>query len=171
MTSYAEFLARKTTKVGDRGRAISRADVHPALYDWQADLVMWAARKGRAALWEDTGLGKTIQQLEWARHSGDTSLIVAPLAVCHQTVREAEHMLDLPVQYVRDHADIRGPGVWITNTEMVSAFDPTRLDAVVLDEASILKNSTGKTRNLLVEHFAPVPHRLACTATPAPNDP
>jgi hypothetical protein len=171
MTSYADFLARKTTKVGDRGRSISRADVHPVLHDWQADIVTWGVRKGRAAFWEDTGLGKTIQQLEWARLSGDTSLIVAPLAVCHQTVGEASRMLDLPVGYVRDDADITGPGVWITNTELVAKFDPARLDAVVLDEASILKNSTGKTRNLLVEHFAPVPHRLACTATPAPNDP
>lgn len=171
MTAYAEFLRTKMAAEPEHGRVIDPGQIHPLLHRWQAELVTWAVRKGRAALWEDTGMGKTIQQLEWARLSGDTSLVVAPLAVCHQTVREAEQKLGLPVRYVRSGADVDGPGVWITNTELADRFDPTRLDAVVLDEASILKNSTGKTRTLLVEHFADVPRRLACTATPAPNDP
>lgn len=170
-SSYADFLATKAAFEPSYGRCVAVGDIHPRLHTWQAQIVAWAVEKGRAALWEDTGLGKTIQQLEWARLSGATSLIVAPLAVCHQTVREAERQLGLPVRYVRSGVEIDCPGVWITNTELVDRFDPHRLDAVVLDEASILKNSTGKTRQLLVDHFAGVPRRLACTATPAPNDP
>jgi hypothetical protein len=138
------------------------------LHDWQAELVRWAVRTGRAAVWADTGMGKTVMQLEWARLSGDTALVVAPLAVCQQTVREAAK-LGITATYTRD--GIPGPGIWITNYEQVHKFDPDQLDAVVLDEASILKNSDGKTRRRLIEHFAQVPHRLACTATPAPNDP
>lgn len=169
MTAYSEFLRRKVAAAPSLGREVTSADVHPMLHDWQARLVAWAVRTGRAALWEDTGLGKTLQQIEWARLSGDTSLIVAPLAVCQQTVREAAKV-GVQARYVRDGADL-GPGVWVTNYEQVAKFDPARLDAVVLDEASILKNADGKLRRLLTEHFAQVPARLACTATPAPNEP
>lgn len=168
MTSYAEFLAAKRRSVAAIGQDIDTAELHPMLHDWQAQLTRWAVRTGRAAMWEDTGLGKTIQQIEWARLSGKTSLIVAPLAVCHQTVREAAK-LDVHAEYVRDGAP--GPGVWVTNYEQIRKFDPDQLDAVVLDEASILKNSDGKTRRALIEHFAGVPRRLTCTATPAPNEP
>ena len=117
----------------------------------------------------NTGLGKTVMQLEWARLSGDTSLVVAPLAVCAQTCREAEK-LGIVARYVRDPQQVTGPGVWVTNYEMADRFPPALFDAVVLDEASILKNSAGATRTMLIEHFHPVPRRLACTATPAPND-
>lgn len=170
MSSYTEFLASKKRRVPDRGREVSPSDVHPMLHDWQAEVVAWAVRKGRAALWEDTGLGKTIQSLEWARLSGDTSLVVAPLAVSVQTVREAAK-IDIDARYVRSGEEITGPGVWVTNYEMVERFDPQALDAVVIDEASILKAHDGKTRTRLIRHFAGVPYRLACTATPAPNDP
>lgn len=168
-TTYAEFLATKNRSATTTGPTVDPGDVHPMLHDWQAELTAWAVRTGRAALWEDTGLGKTIQQVEWARLSGDTSLIVAPLAVCHQTVREAAK-LGVEARYTRDGGAL-GPGVWVTNYEQVAKFDPTALDAVVLDEASILKNSDGKNRRLLTDHFAGVPARLACTATPAPNEP
>lgn len=140
------------------------------LHDWQREGVAWAVRKGRAALWWSTGLGKTRAQLEWSRLSGDRSLIVAPLAVCQQTAREATR-IGLDATYVRDDADAAGPGIWITNYEMALRFDPTGFDAVVLDEASILKQSDGKTRTMLIQHFAPTRSRLSCTATPAPNDP
>lgn len=166
---YVEFLARKVAGVRERGVDVPSRDVHPFLHQWQVDLVRWAARTGRAGLWADTGLGKSVMQIEWARLSGSTSLIVAPLAVCQQTVREAAK-IGVSVTYLRDGV-IPGPGVWITNYEQVHRFDPSRIDAVVLDEASILKNSDGKTRRLLIEHFAGVPARLAATATPAPNDP
>lgn len=167
---YSEFLASKRRRVQPSGRAVAPEDVHPRLHDWQREFVLWAVRTGRAALWWDTGLGKTSAQIEWARLSGRRSLIVAPLAVCHQTVGEAAQ-LDTEIRYVRNGDDARGPGVWITNYEMTDRFDPSDLDAVVLDEASILKNHTGKTRTKLIQHFAKVPYRLACTATPAPNDP
>jgi hypothetical protein len=111
----------------------------------------------------------TSMQLEFARLSGATSLIVAPLAVCQQTVREAA-LLDIDAHYVRSGEQITGPGVWVTNYEMVDRFDPRELDVAVLDEGSVLRDSTGATRNLLIDHFAGVPRRLSCTATPAPND-
>jgi hypothetical protein len=167
--SYAEFLARKTRRPELAGHRISATEVHPMLHGWQSDIVRWAVRTGRAAVWADTGLGKTFIQLEWARLSGDTALIVAPLAVCQQTVREAAKV-GIDARYVRHGGDISGPGIWVTNYEMVDRFDPSTLDAVVLDESSILKQSNGKTRTKLIRHFASVPRRLACTATPAPND-
>jgi SNF2 domain-containing protein/helicase-like protein len=170
--TYADFLAQKSPRVEAEG--VREFTVSPFLHDWQAEIVRWAARVGRAAIWADTGLGKTVMQIEWARamtadHDG-TALIVAPLAVCHQTVREAEKV-GVRARYVRDWAAITEPGVYVTNYEMVERFDPDLIDAVVLDEASILKQSNGKTRNMLIEHFSSVPYRLACTATPAPNDP
>lgn len=169
MSDYATFLAAKARAVEQVGPQVDAGQVHPMLHDWQAELTAWAVRTGRAALWEDTGLGKTVQQIEWARLSGTTSLIVAPLAVCHQTVREAAK-LGVEARYTRDGGELT-PGVWVTNYEQVAKFDPSAIDAVVLDEASILKNSDGKTRRLLIDHFAGVSRRLACTATPAPNEP
>ncbi len=166
---YAEFLAAKALAVQPTGPDLPASSVHPFLHPWQAEIVTWAVRTGRAAIWADTGLGKTVMQLEWSRLSGDTSLILAPLAVCQQTIREAAK-LGLSVTYVRDDSDVTGPGMWITNYERVARIDPARFDAVALDEASILKNSGGKTRALLISHFAGVPRRLSCTATPAPND-
>jgi superfamily II DNA or RNA helicase len=140
------------------------------LHDWQARIVTWAAGKGRAAVFADCGLGKTFIQLEWARLSKGSVLIVAPLSVARQTVREGQKIDNVPT-YVRSQSEVaKGPGIWITNYEMVSAFKPEAFDAVVLDESSILKNVDGKTRRMLTESFANVPLRLACTATPAPND-
>lgn len=168
--SYAEFLARKHSTADKPGRTITTNDIHASLHDWQKEIVQWAVETSRAAIWADTGLGKSRMQLEWARLSADTSLVVAPLAVCAQTVREAEK-IGITARYVRSGDEITGPGVWITNYEMVPHFDPTMIGAVALDESSILKQSDGKTRTMLIEHFRDVPHRLACSATPAPNDP
>lgn len=169
MSTYADFLARKFEKVEAVGLTTKPDDVSDFLHEWQREIVAWAARTGRAAIWADTGLGKTVMQIEWARIVSDTSLIVAPLAVCAQTVREASK-LGLTATYVRSPEQITGPGIWVTNYEMVEHFDPATFGAVVLDEASILKQSDGKTRTRLIRHFADVPYRLACTATPAPND-
>ena len=167
--TYAEFLAAKQRTAETYGRTISRDDVNPTLHGWQAELVQWAVETGRCAIWADTGLGKTFMQLEWARLSGDRSLVLAPLAVCTQTVREASK-LGIDAAYVTNDAQAIGPGVWVTNYERLHLFNPEGFDAVVLDEASILKQSDGKTRNALIEWAAHVPSRLACTATPAPND-
>ncbi|MFC5204576.1 SNF2-related protein [Streptomyces kaempferi] len=175
VTSYADFLARKQATAPEFGRSVEPSSVHPMLHTWQREIVAWAVRTGRAAVWADTGLGKTVMQLEWARLSiepgvAGNALIVAPLAVCQQTVREAAK-LGITARYARDGDQVDQPGIWVTNYEMVEHFDPSLFDSVVLDEASILKNSDGKTRTRLIQHFAQVPARLACTATPAPNDP
>lgn len=169
--SYADFLATKARSHGQYGRECTVREVSDVLHDWQGEIVAWAVGKGRAAIWADTGLGKTFMQIEWARLSAGTqgrALIVAPLAVCQQTIREAAK-LGILARYLRE--DDGQPGLIVTNYEMVDRFDPKTIDAVVLDEASILKQSNGKTRTKLISHFGPVRARLACTATPAPNDP
>lgn len=168
--SYTDFLASKQRRAGEHGREIDPAEVHSFLHPFQHEIVRWAVRTGRCGMFTTTGTGKTAMQLQYAKLSGATSLIVAPLAVCQQTVREAERKLDMQVQYVRSGGQITEPGVWITNFEMVPAFDPREIDAVVLDEGAILRNSVGKTRTMLIRHFAPVPRRMTCTATPRPND-
>lgn len=167
---YAEFLAGKERAAGPLGLAVAVGDIHLSLFDFQRHIVRWAVEQGRAAIWATTGMGKTRMQLEWARLSAERALVVAPLAVCEQTVREARR-LGIDAHYVRTDAEAAGAGMWVTNYERVTAFDPALLDAVVLDEASILKQSDGATRTTLIKHFADVPRRLACTATPAPNDP
>lgn len=169
MTGYADFLSRKERRAQVAGAEIDPGELHPMLYDFQREGAAWAIRTGRAALLWDCGLGKTFAQCEWARHSAEKTLIVAPLSVARQTVREARR-IDLDVRYVRAGEDASGPGVWITNYEMVERFDPADFGAVVLDESSILKNVDGKTRTRLIDTFRAVPRRLACTATPAPND-
>ena len=169
---YADFIATKTARTNSEGVNVNPSEIHPRLHRWQAEVVIWAARVGRAAIWADTGLGKTLMQVEWARHvaGGGVGLIVAPLAVCHQTVREAS-TLGVDASYVRSQDQIKEPGLYVTNYEMIEHFDPARIDAVVLDEASILKSADGKLRNKLISQFHCVPRRLAATATPAPNDP
>jgi len=167
MTTYAEFLARKQLAAQAAGLDVDPAEVHPSLHPWQARIVTWAVKVGRAAIWADTGLGKTRMQIEWARLSGTRTLIVAPLAVCAQTVREAA-AVGVEVAHVR--ADDSDEPIRITSYELFDRFDPAALDAVVLDESSILKDVTSKTRDKLIAHFRHVPRRLACSATPAPND-
>lgn len=168
--SYADLLARRHRKITPQGREVRDEEIHPSLKPFQRHIVTWAVRRGTAAIWADTGLGKTRMQLEWARLIGETSLIVAPLAVCAQTVDEAAD-IGIEARYVRDPEGVTGPGVWVTNYEMVAKFPAAMFDAVVLDESSILKQSDGKTRTMLIRHFADVPYRLSCTATPGPNDP
>lgn len=173
MSRYLDFLVHKSIRAEEHGPTVNPDDMHPMLFEWQRRIVAWALHVGRAAIWADTGLGKTLMQVEWARQiAGDTriALIVAPLAVCHQTVREAAK-IGVRAEYVRDQSDVNGPGVWVTSYEMIENFNADDLDAVVLDEASILKNSSGKMGDAMIAHFQSVPYRLACTATPAPNDP
>lgn len=167
--NYAEFLASKERAVGAVGVDVSPSAVHPLLHEWQARTVQWAVHKGRCAIWWDCGLGKTFAQLEWARLSGERALILAPLSVARQTVREA-HKIDQDVRYVRSQDAVQGPGLFITNYEMAHQFDPSEFDAVVFDESSIVKHHTSQTRQRLCTDWAMVPRRLACTATPAPND-
>lgn len=168
--SYAELLARRRRQAQPEGPTVTADDMHPSLLPHQRDIVAWAVRGARRAIWADTGLGKTRMQVEWCRLSAETSLIVAPLAVCAQTVREAA-AIDVTARYVTGPDEMDGPGVYVTNYERVENFDPSVFGAVCLDESSILKASDGKTRTMLIRHFEDVPARLACTATPGPNDP
>lgn len=167
--SYLNFLSAKHRRADTWGGPCHPDELHPNLYPWQAAVTAWAVRKGRAAIFADCGLGKTLMQVEWARRSADRTLIVAPLSVARQTVREATK-IDATVTYVRDPADAIAPGVYITNYEMADVFNPATFGAVVLDESSILKAVNAKTRQRLTDQWADCPLRLACTATPAPND-
>ncbi len=166
---YQEFLKTKRSPVLSCGTEIASSAIHPMLFAFQRDLTRWAIRKGRAALFADTGMGKTFMQLEWARLLERPTLIIAPLGVARQTVSEARK-IDIEIAYVRDQSEVAGRNIVTTNYEMVEHFDPSRFGAVVLDESSILKAIDGKTRQRLTEMFSGVPYRLCCTATPAPND-
>lgn len=168
--SYADMLARRRRVALDQGPSVDASDIHHSLLPHQRDIVQWAVKGARRAIWADTGLGKTRMQIEWCRLSAHTALIVAPLAVCHQTVREAD-AIGVSAKYVTGPDEIDGPGVYVTNYERVENFDPSTFGAVCLDESSILKASDGRTRTMLIRKFQDVPSRLACTATPGPNDP
>lgn len=170
MSAYAQLLEKRRRSAEVDGRDVADADMHPSLLPHQRDIVRWAVKGARRAIWADTGLGKTRMQLEWARLSAETSLIVAPLAVCDQTIREAAS-IGINGSYIRDTEQLEAGGVHVTNYENVHKMDPSEFGAVCLDESSILKASDGKTRTMLIQHFRGVPHRLACTATPGPNDP
>ena len=165
---YDAFLARKRAAVADAGIIVAPADIHPDAKPHQRAIIAWACRKGRAAIFADTGLGKTLMLLEWARLIGARTLVLAPLSVARQIVREAAKW-GIAARYVREQAQA-GDGINVTNYELMDHFDPAAFGAVVLDESSILKALDGKTRQRLTEAFAATPYRLCCTATPAPND-
>lgn len=143
------------------------------LFDFQHAIVSWAVRRGRAAIFADTGLGKTLMQLSWAdevaSHTGGMVLILAPLAVSEQTIEQGK-TFGINVQRVPHGQAPDAPGVWITNYERMDAIDFAELSGIVLDESSILKSHTGKTRTAIIEASQRVPYRLSCTATPSPND-
>lgn len=167
---YQDFLRSKIYRHESKGIQISDTAIHSKLFPFQKDITLWALRKGRAAIFLDTGLGKTFCQLEWARNITDKKrLIVAPLSVARQTVKMAKE-IDLEVTYARGQGYVDHDGIYITNYEMVESFDPAQFEAVVLDESSILKAIDGKTRRKLITIFGNTPYRLACTATPSPND-
>ena len=167
---YDEFISGKRTKSDWHG--FEPESLNTSLFDFQKDIVTWACKKGRAAIFADTGLGKTIMQCAWAQqvaaHSYGKVLIVAPLCVAHQTVSEALKF-GIHIQYCRSQLECRG-NIIITNYEMLDKFDVTTFAGVVLDESSILKSYMGKTKQALIEACDGVPYRLACTATPSPND-
>lgn len=171
MDSYQDFIRRKAITVEPTGFA-EPSEVSESLFPFQRDIVRWALRKGRAAIFADTGLGKTRMQLEWAHHVTDATggdvLILAPLAVAAQTAREGA-AFGVDVTICREADDVRG-GVNVTNYDRLHKFDLSSFAGVVLDESSCLKDFTSATRNDLIDGFRATPYRLACTATPAPND-
>lgn len=164
---YQSFLRDKRFLAPTSGVEIEEHKINPKLFPFQRDLVRWALRKGRSAIFADTGLGKTFMQIEVARLSNERALILAPLSVARQTVSEAKK-IDVEVVYARSQD--RAGQITVTNYEMADRFDPDKFGMIILDESSILKATEGATRNRLIEMFRETPKRLCCTATPAPND-
>ena len=172
--NYNEFLQTKVKNRIDSG--FEPNQLHDQLFDFQSYCVQWALKKGRAALFEDCGLGKTFQQLEWAtqvvKHTQENVLILAPLAVVGQTMEQAVQFGYTLIKWVPG-MDLSLPfkSVYITNYDQLENIDVSYFSGVVLDESSILKNFEGANRNLIIDKFQRTPYKLACTATPSPNDP
>lgn len=172
-SDYKSFLANKVKTVEYSGFEVAEESINPKLFKFQKDIVRWALKLGKAALFEECGLGKTAQQLEWAKHvAAHTSgkvLILAPLAVAYQTVEEGEKF-GIPVKQVKDQSEVGDSNIVITNYDRLHLMDSSQFKGVVLDESSILKSFMGKTKRAIFEAFKNTPYKLACTATPAPND-
>lgn len=168
--NYDDFLKQKEIVIADSG--FNPTSLNENLFGFQKDIVTWALRKGKAALFEDTGLGKTIQQLSWADavadHEHGSVLILAPLAVGKQTALEAEKF-GIKAKLCESADDVE-LGINITNYEKLHRFNTDVFCGIVLDESSILKSYSGKTTNELINEFRYTKYKLACTATPSPND-
>lgn len=167
---YLEFVESKRLVAPPTG--MEPGHVNDMLFDFQKDIVRWALRRGRAAIFADCGMGKTAMQLEWARHvherTGRPVLILAPLAVATQTVAEGGKF-GIDVKHVVRGADVIN-GVNVTNYEKLHHFCAADFAGIVLDESSILKSFAGKMRTSIIDAFVQTPFKLACTATPSPND-
>lgn len=168
---YENFLEAKA-KVDPPTGLTDIPDLPECLFPHQRDIVRWALRRGRAALFAGTGLGKSLMELAWAdaihKETGNDILHLAPLAVSAQMAREADKF-GIGARVVSTQSDC-GPGINITNYQKLDHFDLSRFGGVILDESSILKNSQGHYRTKLIEACQSIPFRLAATATPAPND-
>lgn len=169
--SYQSFISRKLETIAPAGLE-SPFTLPESLFPMQADLVSWALRRGRAAIFADTGLGKSRMQVAWAdevaRRTGGDVMILAPLAVAAQTVGEGAS-IGVSITHCREPEDVR-PGINIVNYDRIHKFDCARFVGVVLDESSVIKHHTAKTFDQLVKAFGRTPYRLCATATPAPND-
>lgn len=168
---YGDFLKQKA--VSDVYAGFNAHTLNPNLFDFQLAIVQWALKKGRAAVFADTGLGKTLTQLSWAdavtKETGGKVLIVAPLCIAQQTVEEGAKF-GIDVEYRRHQSEVTDCPITITNYEMLCHFDESEFIGVVLDESSILKGEDSKTRMAVIRKFVDTPYRLSCTATPSPND-
>jgi len=165
---YEDFIASKAAS--RRFEGIESTDLPSVMFPFQRDLTKWALRRGRAAIFAGTGLGKSLMELAWAREISKLGrvILVAPLAVAEQMIGES-NKFDIPATYTRRGERCRSP-ITITNYELLRHFNADDFVGVILDESGIMKDFTGAMRNLLIEMFAETPYRLACTATPAPND-
>lgn len=179
LRDYHAFRVSKRPTVPAVGRRVDPASLHPSMKPHQRAIAAWAIRKGRAAVWCDTGLGKTLIALEWARTLPGHTLVFAPLGVAQQLVRDEAPRWGIPCAYVRDQAEANclhffRPGVIaVTNYERYDRFtlsDPVVWPKVILDEADVLANYTGTTKRALVASCRHTPYRLTLTATPAPNE-
>lgn len=171
--NYEEFIANKSIAVMSTGIKVDKSELNPMLFEFQKDIVRWALGKGKAAIFADCGDGKTAMQLEWAEQirtrTGGKVIVIAPLAVSQQTEREGQKF-GIKVNICENMQDVTADAVNITNYEKLQKFNADEFIAVVLDESSIIKSYSGKIRNQIMEMFFKTPYKLACTATPAPND-
>ena len=169
--TYETFLETKAKSHKSLGFDVSDDDLNKSLFDFQKHIVKKALKIGRYAVFADCGLGKTIIQLEWANqvalHTGKPVLILAPLAVSGQTIEEGIKF-GIDVDKYSDHTK---DGIYITNYEQIENVDCSVFSGIVLDESSILKNYEGSYKKQIIESFITTPFKLACTATPSPNDP
>lgn len=169
---YNEFLKNKRFVLESSGFDVDKNSLNPKMYDFQKDICRWALKKGKACIFADCGLGKTIIQLEWAKqiceHTNGNILILAPLSVCEQTKREGL-TFGYDVNICESQEDTIS-GINITNYEKLDKFVSKEFVGIVLDESSILKSYSGKIRTSIIDNFSGTPYKLACTATPAPND-
>jgi superfamily II DNA or RNA helicase len=173
MNDYDALIGRKLSTVPPTGLGyVDSVSLPDGLFPHQSAIVPWALRRGRCAIFADTGLGKSRMQLAWAdavhKHTGHDVIILAPLAVAAQTVREGAE-IGVEVNQCRDVSEVRS-GITITNYDRLHRFDASRFGAVVLDESSIIKHHDAKTLAILLDAFKHAPFRLCATATPAPND-
>lgn len=171
MGAYEDFLARKAM-VDPMTGIMDDVTLPDVMFPFQADIARWALKRGRAAIFAGTGLGKSLMELAWgqavAEHTGKPVLHLAPLAVAAQMVREAAKF-GIPCRQVASQDDV-GPGINITNYQKLDHFTLAKFGGVILDESSILKSTDGHYRTKLITECQQVPFRLAATATPAPND-
>ena len=171
ISHYQHFLASKAMSDPATGLT-SLPDLPSCMFPHQLDIVKWALRRGRAALFAGTGLGKSLMELAWAdavhKATGKDILHLAPLAVSSQLVREADKF-GITARQVASQNDCC-PGINVTNYQKLDHFDLSRFGGVILDESSILKSTDGHYRTRLIEACQSIPFRLAATATPAPND-
>lgn len=170
---YKEFINSKALTFESKGICIDTDELNTKLFDFQKDIVRWALAKGRAAIFADCGLGKTAMQLEWAeqirKRTNGKVIVIAPLAVASQT-KEEGLKFGVNVNICSSQSDVTADAVNITNYEKLEKFSGNEFTAVVLDESSILKAFAGKIRNQIISMFRNTSFKLACTATPAPND-
>lgn len=168
---YFELLERKKKRAVESGFEIDESVLNPVLFPFQKWGVKRALKAGKYAFFWDCGLGKTISQLEWlqqvANHTNKSVLIVCPLAVLEQTIREGVKFGYAVKEY---DGDLSSNGIYITNYDQLENVDCTPFIGVVLDESSIMKNFQGKTKQLIIDKFKHTPYKLCCTATPSPND-
>lgn len=167
---YKEFLQNKKAIDPDTGFTFDKAKLNDHLFDFQRDIVAWALKRGRACIFADCGLGKTIMQIEWAHrvniHTEKPVLILAPLAVSTQTIAEGKKF-GIDIRHLEEEREC---GIVITNYERLHKVTLSDYSGIVLDESSILKSYTGHIRTQVIDESRIIPFRLACTATPAPND-
>lgn len=160
---YQSFLESKQKAHVFSGFTVPESDLNINLFPFQKFIVMRALKSGKYAIFADCGLGKTLMQLEWSKQVYEFTqqpvLILAPLAVRGQTIKEAEKF------------GVSLEGIEINNYEQLDNINPEKYSGIVLDESSILKNFEGAIKKQIIEGFKNTPYKLACTATPSPNDP